>query len=151
MHKKFIKIFSILAILALTSVMLPACSGKTDDTLSFDDLIAHADQYNGKVVTFEAFFFYGFEIEALSGGLTHQNNSSLWTPTNPRIWFSGNIPQDVTDRFYTQTDTPSGYPERYGKIRITGTFQYGGAYGHLNAYNYQLVATGAVYLDWTPS
>ena len=151
MHKKLFGIFSAVAILIIMLPSTPACSARSSGGLSFDELTSHPADYNAKTVTFEAFVFTGFEISALSSGLTHPAASDRWTPIQPLIWLSGNIPQAVLDRLYTQTQTPSGYDEHYGKIRVTGTFEYGGKYGHLDSYNFRLTATDAMWIDWTPA
>jgi len=51
--------------------------------------------------------------------------------------------QDVYNNLFVQNDTPSGYPERYGRVQVTALFEYGGGYGQMNAYSYQLTVTGA--------
>jgi hypothetical protein len=40
--------------------------------------------------------------------------------------------------------------ERYGKVRATGKFQYGGKYGHLGGYDSQIAPSKIELLGWTP-
>jgi hypothetical protein len=150
MNTKFSKICAILGVVALMAGVLPACAAGTSGVLTLSELTSHPADYNGKIVTFDAFIFTGFEISALSSGLTHPAASDRWTPVQPLIWLSGNIPQTVLDRLYKQSQTPSGYDERYGKIRVTGKFEYGAKYGHLDSYDFRLTATDAAWIDWTP-
>jgi len=150
MNKKFSKVLAVLGIVALTLLVMPGCSVKSDNNPSFDQLISDPARYNGQTVTIDAYIFTGFEISALSSGLTHPAASDRWTPVQPLIWLAGNIPQAVLDRLYKQSQTPSGYDERYGKIHVTGKFEYGAKYGQLDSYDFRLTATGATWIDWTP-
>ncbi|MFC2068920.1 hypothetical protein ACFLTP_07955 [Chloroflexota bacterium] len=43
-----------------------------------------------------------------------------------------------------------GSSERYGKILVTGTFQYGGQYGHFGAFEYQIIPSEIQVLAWSP-
>jgi hypothetical protein len=138
---------SLLVLAAVLAITLPSCRS----AVTFSDVTGNPSAYNGKTVTFEAYVFTGFEIQVLAPGLTPRSGLSGLIPAEPRIWITGPFPQTVIDRLYTQNDTPSGYPERYGKVRVTGTFQYGSKYGHMDAYQYQLVVSDAVLLDWAPS
>ena len=107
--------------------------------------------YNNTFITVDGFYFSGFEIAALASALAPATyNPDNFTPVQPLIWVSGSLGQDVYDNLYEQTDTPSGYPEHYGKVSITGEFMYGDTYGHLNAYNYQITVISARLLSWTP-
>jgi hypothetical protein len=148
MHNKITKLFSLLTLAAILAVLSAGCGSSAVD---ISKLLSKPADYNGKVVTFDAFYFSGFEIQVLAAGLTHPPSSKDWVPAPPNIWITGNIPQSVLDQLYKQTGTPSGYDEHYGKMRVTGTFQYGGKYGHMDAYRYQLVATDATILNWMPS
>lgn len=121
-------------------------------TVTFDQLIAQPETYNGTFVTLEGFYFSGFEISALASELAPAPyNPENVTPKQPLIWITGNLGQDVYDNLSQQTNTPSGYPEHFGKVQITGQFQYGGKYGHLDAYNYQLTVISAKLLPWSPA
>jgi hypothetical protein len=140
----------------LTVKMTPASSTTATPTTSpvsvtFDQLVNQPSVYNGKFITVEGFYFSGFEIAALSTELlTATYNPNNLTPKQPLIWITGNLGQDVYDNLYHQSNTPSGYTENFGKVRITGTFQYGSKYGHLDAYSYQITVTGGVLLPWSP-
>jgi hypothetical protein len=136
--------------------MTPASSTTFTPTTSpvsvtFDQLINQPSVYNGKFIIVEGFYFSGFEIAALSTGLlTATYNPNNLTPKQPLIWITGNLGKDVYDNLYHQTDTPSGYTENFGKVRVTGTFQYGSKYGHLDAYSYQVNVTSGALLPWSP-
>ena len=61
------------------------------------------------------------------------------------------LPADVQTKLYKQIATPSGDTEHYGKIHITGTFEFGGPYGYSNGYTEEVIVTGATYINWTPT
>ncbi|MDH5364587.1 MAG: hypothetical protein OEW82_05410, partial [Dehalococcoidia bacterium] len=61
----------------------------------------------------------------------------------------GEIPREVYDQLYQQT--MMGPEERYGKVKLTGEFQYGGKYGHGGAYNSQIIPMEVVLLQWSPA
>ena len=141
----------LILVLSIASLILSGCGGGADQPVTFSQLISQADRYNGKIVTLEAFYFSGFEISALSGSVGPAD-SGAWriVPTGTLIWATGNISQELYDQLYAQTFTPSGYTERLGRLKITGKFETGGRYGHLDAYQYRMTVTSAELLEWTP-
>ncbi len=143
-------ILSLVLALALLSAAFNGC-GSTEQSVTFSQLISQADKYNGKTVTLEAFYFSGFEISAISESLGPAS-SGVWriVPSGTLVWVKGGISQELQSKLYTQTDSPSGYPERFGKLKVTGIFETGGKYGHLDAYQHQITITNAELLEWTP-
>ncbi len=136
--------------LSILSIVVSGCSS-VDQSVTFSQLISQADKYNGKTVMLEAFYFSGFEISAISESVGPAS-SDVWriVPTGTLVWVAGGISQELQNKLYTQTATPSGYPEHYGKLKVTGIFETGGRYGHLDAYLYQIAITNAELLEWTP-
>lgn len=137
------------AVLAAAVLLLAACESTPQPSTTVTDfqaLVQNPGQYNGQVITVEGYYFDGFEIEALGTSLTPRSGAMGMMPSPPVIWLAGALPDSVHDRLTTQTQTPSGYPEHYGLVRLTGTFAYGSQYGHLNAYDYQITISGAEYL-----
>ncbi len=147
--KKYILPFVL--VLSLISIVVAGCSGSADQSVTFSQLISQADKYNGKIVTLEAFYFSGFEISAISESVG-PSSSGVWriVPTGTLVWVAGGISQELQDKLYAQTTPPSGYTERLGKLKITGKFETGGKYGHLDAYMYQITITNAELLEWSP-
>jgi hypothetical protein len=104
--------------------------------------------YNNQSITVEGYYFSGFEIAALASALAPSTyNPKRVTPVQPLIWIEGNLGQNVYDNLSLQSDTPSGYAERYGKVRVTGVFHYGGKYGHLDAYQFKMTVSAAELLN----
>jgi hypothetical protein len=139
----------ILSTFLITIPFVSACQRPT--SLTFEQVITHPENYNEKQITVEGFFFNGFEIVCLSQKLVpstfHAGNVA---PAQPLIWVTGDLGKDVYDHLYTQNETPSGYAEHYGKVRVTGTFHYGSKYGHLDSYKYKLDVSSATLLKWSP-
>lgn len=151
-HKYLWLIILALALLFALSTFSIGCSNSiSNQTITFAQLISQANKYNGKTVTFEAFYFSGFEISALSESVG-PSNSGVWriVPKGTLIWVESGIAQEIYNKLYGQTDTPSGYTERIGKLRIAGKFETGGKYGHLDAFEHKIAITHAEILEWTP-
>jgi hypothetical protein len=146
--KKYILLWVL--ILSILSLVFSGCGGSANQSITFSELIAQADKYNGKMVTLEAYYFSGFEISAISESVGPAN-SGAWriVPTGTLVWVKGGISQELQGKLYAQTATPSGYTERLGKLKITGKFETG-KYGHLDAYLYQITIINAEVLDWSP-
>ena len=137
-------------ILTLGLLAVPACKNAPTGEITFDDLVNHPASYNGQIVTVECFYFSGFEINSLTAALVPSGSSSRLTPLQPLIWVSG-LTINLQSQLHSQSDTPSGYKEYFGKVRMTGVFNYGGKYGQLDSYIYQLRVSAAAVLLWEPS
>jgi hypothetical protein len=148
--RKYKYLWSFILVLSLLSVVLSGCGGQVE-FVDFSQLISEPDQYKEQTIILDAFYFSGFEISALSESLepSGSSNGNL-VPVGTLIWVAGGLSQALYDKLYTQTETLSGYAERFGKMRIAGKFESGGKYGHLNGYNYQITITSAIPLEGTP-
>jgi hypothetical protein len=147
MNKRFLYFLG--TIYLFSGVLLAAC--QPAKVLSVTGLISQPDKYNGKEITVEGYYFSGFEISALAGELAAANyKPGNLVPQAPLIWLTGDLGPGVYNQLYQQADTPSGYDERYGMVRVTGIFQYGGKYGHMNAYPYLLTVSTGTLLPWSP-
>lgn len=69
-------------------------------------------------------------------------------PVGRSMWVEGGIPGEVYDRLYEQR--MMGPTERFGKVKVTGKFEYGGKYGHLGSYDCQIALSQVELLDWSP-
>jgi len=119
--------------------------------ITFALLIADPGLYNNQIITITGFWFDGFEIEVL----TERLDASDFAPGNlqpvgTKIWVKNGLPDDVSTQLFLQPDNPTGYPAHYGKVELTGILEYGGQYGHMNAYQYQLTVQSAQLLNWEP-
>lgn len=128
---------------------MPMAACGSEPSPGFAELIADPARYNGRDIAVEGFYFSGFEIAALAGSLAPASRPGNVMPVQPLIWIKTTVSVDPESRLCLQQNTPSGYDEHYGKVRLEGRFEYGGTYGHMNAYSYQLVVTRAEVLPWT--
>jgi hypothetical protein len=125
--------------------------GDSGNSVTFAGIVSNPALYDGNTVTFDAFYFSGFEISALSESIrTPTDGGWRIVPSGTLIWVKQGPPAEVYERLYVETDNPTGYPQRVGKLRVTGKFETGGPYGHLDAYKHQIEITDAELLEWTP-
>ena len=116
--------------------------------VTFKQLFVDPDSYNGRLISMEGFYFQGFEIQVITEKLEYSGYAEgHLVPKGRMIWIEGGIPEEVFDRLKQQQML--GPTERYGKVRITGQFDYGGKYGHLGGYDSQLVPSKVELLEWS--
>lgn len=117
--------------------------------VTFGQLFTSPNQYNGSNVIVEGFYFHGFEVIVLSERLEYSGLAEQHlVPKGRMLWVEGGIPQAIYDRLYEQQ--MMGPTERYGKVRVTGLFEYGSEYGHLGTYSSQIVPSEVELLTWSP-
>jgi len=131
-------------ILALTLV---ACSAPAE--LTIEQLMASPEKYNGDMVVVSGFYFHGFETIVLCESLKYSGNvENHMVPEGKFLWIEGGIPREVYDTLYIQSEM--GPEERYGKIKVKGKFDTGGQFGHLGAFDSQILPQQVELLPWTP-
>jgi hypothetical protein len=119
--------------------------------ITFSQLTADPAKYNGQIVTIDGFWFDGFEIEVLAERLIPSSFApGNLQPDGVKIWAYGGIPANISAQLYTQQNNSTGYPVHYGKVVLTGTLEYGGGYGQMNSYQYQITVQSAKLLTWSP-
>ncbi len=137
---------------SLIALLFTGCANQDSDKgveVSFKRLLASPSQYNGKHIAIEGFVFLGFETMVLGEELKYSGYAEgHLTPGERILWIEGGIPIDIYDKLYEQN--MMGPSERYGKILVKGTFEYGGQYGHLGAFKYQIVPSEIQFLAWSP-
>ncbi|MDP3878968.1 MAG: hypothetical protein Q8Q07_01510 [Dehalococcoidales bacterium] len=146
---RYRKRFAALIILCLliTAGVFTGCSQGKAEQVTFDRLFSNLSRYNNREVTIEGFYFQGFEINVFSERLEYSGFAEgHLVPKGRMIWVSGGIPKDIYNKLDQQQ--MMGPTERHGKLRITGRFEYGGKYGHLDGYSYQIVPASAQLLPW---
>jgi hypothetical protein len=119
--------------------------------ISFALLIADPALYNDQIITLTGFWFDGFEIEVLAERLDGSDFApGNVQPAGTKIWVKNGLPDNVNKLLYLQPGNPTGYPAHYGKVELTGILEFGGQYGHLNSYQYQLTVQSAQLITWSP-
>ena len=124
----------------------------TASQITFSQLTADPAKYNGQTVTIDGFWFDGFEIEVLAERLIPSSYAQgNLQPDGTKIWAYGGIPTEISRQLYLQPDNSTGYQAHYGKVELTGTLEFGGGYGQMNSYQYQLTVQSAKLLTWSPN
>jgi hypothetical protein len=136
----------------LIAAMAASCStpqSQKAQPVTFASLFASPEKYNGKLITIEGFYFQGFEVNVLSEKLENSGYApGHLVPKGQTIWIEGGLPLEIYDKLNRQQ--MMGPTERYGKVRLTGTFEYGGQYGHLGSSGSQIVLAEAQLLPYPP-
>jgi len=119
--------------------------------ITFIDLASQPEIYNEQFITIDGYWFDGFEIVVLAERL----EPSSFAPGNVKpggilIWIKEGLSEEVSQQLYLQPNNSTGYPAHYGKVKLTGILEYGGKYGHLNSYDFQLTIYVSKLLLWTP-
>ena len=139
-----VKIF----ILPLLLLSVTGCSQHDISEATLAELASDPVRYNGKEITVEGFYFQGFEVQVLAEKLEYSGyTEGHLVPKGKMIWVEGGMPSDVHEAMYIQD--MMGPEERYGKVRMTGKFEYGEQYGHLGAYDSQIVPSEVELLEWS--
>jgi hypothetical protein len=137
---------SVLSLLVLPTI---GCNQKKSGEITFEQLFSNPGQYNGQDITLEGFYFQGFEVQVIAESLEYSGYAEEHlVPKGQMIWVEGGMPIEVYDVLYQQSMMVP--EERYGKVRITGKFEYGGKYGHLGGHISQIVPSNAELLEWSP-
>jgi hypothetical protein len=147
--KKYLFIFSVFALCVLA---LPGCTPEEESSseVSFADLAANPQDYNGKEITIEGYWFDGFEIAVLAERLEPSSFvEGNVQPAGIKIWATG-LSGEVSNKLYLQENDYTGYPAHYGKVELTGILEYGGEYGHLNSYSYRITISESKWIEWNP-
>jgi hypothetical protein len=123
----------------------------SSSVITFSQLTADPEKYNSQTVTLEGFWFDGFEIEVLAERLISSDFApGNLQPDGLKIWVKNGLPEGISQQLYLQANNPTGYPAHYGKVELTGTLEYGGQYGQMNSYQYQLTVRSANLIPWNP-
>ena len=111
--------------------------------------MSNPSSYNGEMVDFDSFLFIGFEVITLCERIEDSGYAPKHkVPKGKLIWIEGGVPQEINQKLYHQQ--MMGPTESYGKVSVKGKFQFGGNYGHLGGYNYQIALSQIELLDWSP-
>jgi hypothetical protein len=151
-NMKLIKHFRFMSCLVFLLILLSVttvCNPSRPREVTFDQLFANPGSYNSKEIVLQGYYFSGFEIQVIAEGLKSSGYAEgHLIPEGKMLWVNGGIPIDVYNQLRPQS--MMGPLERYGKVRITGKFEYGGQYGHLGGYSSQITPTQVELIHWAP-
>ncbi len=149
-NQKYIVVAAILACLITGGTLGCQQPGETTaHEVTFEQLFSSPEQFHGKDIILEGFYFQGFETVVLAESLEYSGYAEgHLIPKGRMLWVEGGIPLEIYNQLYQQQ--MMGPTERYGKIKVKGKFEYGGQYGHVGGYNYQITPSQVELLSWTP-
>jgi len=117
--------------------------------ITFEELFSAPEKYHEQTIVIDGFIFLGFETMVLSEELIHSGYAEgHLIPSARMLWFEGGVPTEIYSRLHEQN--MMGVGENYGKLRVEGVFSYGGEYGHLGMYHYQITPSEIELLTWSP-
>ncbi|MFC1958727.1 hypothetical protein ACFLV6_02295 [Chloroflexota bacterium] len=117
--------------------------------VTFEQLFLAPNQYSGKDIVIEGYYYQGWETIVLSKKLVYSGYATgHLIPDGEMLWIEKGVPKEIYDSAYQQQ--MMGPLERYGKVRITGRFEYGDKYGHVGAYSSQILPLDVKLVTWSP-
>ena len=133
-------LYNLVILICLFLILSLACSNSDfdrEDGVTFEKLLSNPSQYNRQEIAVQGYIYLGFETMVLSEKLKGSGYAEgHLIPNGSIFWIEGGIPTEIYDELYEQD--MMGISERYGKVLVTGIFQYGGQYGHMGMYEYQI-------------
>ena len=149
-NQRYIVVAAILACLVSAGALGCQQPGETTaHKVTFEQLFSSPEQFHGKDIILEGFYFGGFEVIVLAERLEYSGYAEgHLVPKGRMLWIEGSIPLEIYNQLYHQQ--MMGPDERYGKIKVKGKFEYGGQYGHLGGYNSQITPSQVEILPWSP-
>src|SRR5262245_7540771 len=125
---------AVLCALVAASV-LAACGGGLNpfasNALYVPDLVAKAQEYNGKDVTVDGAYLGRDGRSVLALGVSTLDNGLDAQPLGDQIWLEG-FPSDATSGLHQPGDAT------YGFVRVKGQFETGGGYGPDSQYRFRM-------------
>jgi len=137
--------------LIIIGLLCGGCGAKPAVAAMLSELISKPEQFNGKTVTVDGLYVSGWESTVLAENIkfTISGESKELSVVGKPIWFAGTMPLDIQNKLYQNTSPVAG-PQHFGKVRVTGLFEYGDNYGYGKIYKYRITASKVELLDWTP-
>lgn len=108
---------------------------RLDDTplgegvVSFDELVANPEQYDGERVTTRGYYFWNSIIWVLAEGMRTEETGGSPQPLGAPIWMEG-FPPDLS----SELNVGPNNSYVWGPVEVTGVFQTGGGLGKDGAY-----------------
>lgn len=113
-----------------------------DGKVTFFDLQANPEDYNGQQVTTRGFYFWNSVIWVLAEGIAAEETGSSPQPLGDPIWLEG-FPPDQS----TELNLGPNNSFVWGLVEVTGTFETGGGFGKDGAYQSILYVAEATSLE----
>ena len=147
---KYVSLIAVL--LSLIIGVIVGCSNEQKSKVqevTFEQLFLAPDQYNGKDIIIEGYYYQGWETIVLSEELVYSGNApGHLIPEGEMLWIEQGVPKEIYDNAYQQQ--MMGPLERYGKVIMTGKFEYGEKYGHVGGFDSQIIPLDVELVPWSP-
>jgi hypothetical protein len=114
--------------------------------ITFEQLKANHEKYQGKFITITGYIFWGWEWCFLSEDYEFVEKG-YYKSKGEMIDIKG-LEKNVEDSLYLQH--PSGARDYFGKLRLTGHLGYGPVPMRGDGYYIELVPNGAEIVPWSP-
>lgn len=125
---------TLILVTLLLAPLINCCGQRVN--VRFDDLVSNPQDYQGQYVCTEGIRATGFEIDGLGPG-TQRHGTAIYL-TEPVVWLEGATVESTRECFTSETSPPF----EFCRATVCGHFEYGGSYGHLGRYTYQLRGAG---------
>ena len=117
--------------------------------VTFEQLFSALEEYSGKDIVIEGYYYQGWETIVLCEELVYSGKApGHLIPNGKMLWIENGVPREIYDSAFQQQ--MMGPLERYAKVRIEGTFEYGGKYGHLGGFDSQVIPSEVALVPWSP-
>jgi hypothetical protein len=147
---KYVSLIALL--LSLLVGVMVGCNNEQKSDLqevTFEQLFLAPDQYNGKDIIIEGYYYQGWETIVLSEKLVYSGYApGHLIPDGEMLWIEQGVPKEIYDNAYQQQ--MMGPLERYGKVIMTGKFEYGEKYGHVGGFDSQIIPLDVELVPWSP-
>jgi hypothetical protein len=147
---KYVSLIAVL--LSLIVGVMVGCSNEQKSEVqevTFEQLFLAPDQYNGKDIIIEGYYYQGWETIVLSEKLVYSGYApGHLIPDGEMLWIEQGVPKEIYDNAYQQQ--MMGPLERYGKVIMTGKFEYGEKYGHVGGFDSQIIPLDVELVPWSP-
>ncbi len=126
-------------------ILITVFGCQSQRSVTFSQVISDPERYNENKITVEGFYFDSFEFIGLCERLTVLDNGRF-APDGEVMWLNGGLPKEIYDKLSSQQVELGGFVQHYGRMKVTGKFEYGGKYGHLGGFRFQITPENALLL-----
>ncbi|MFC1991093.1 hypothetical protein ACFLU9_02970 [Chloroflexota bacterium] len=124
--------------LLLVGLMLGCNSQQAAEVqeIKFEQLFLDPDQYNGKDIVIEGYYYQGWETIVLSEELVYSGYApGHLIPDGEMLWIEQGVPKEIYDKLNQQQQM--------------GPFEHGEKYGHVGGFDSQIIPLDVELVPWS--